>query len=583
MMLRSFPIRVMLAASMAFAVMPIYSQSHSGSDVPGQQANPSQSPYPGSVVEEIVARVNDQVISTSDYQRAEQELEQEAAQQNWSPQQLEEQKKDLLRSLIDKQLLLSKGKELDITGENELIRRLDEIRKQNNLSSIEDLQKAAEAQGVSFEDFKQQIREGIITSDVIRDQVGRHIQITPSEVQAYYDQHKADFQRPEQVKLSEILIPTPNPDDASQVETAKQKADAIETKLQGGADFAELAKADSAGQTAAQGGDLGDFKPGQLAKVLEDDTFSLKPGQFTQPIRTKQGWVILKVTEHQDAGVAPLKDVEGQIEDQIGYAKMQPALRDYLTKLRQEAFIETRPGYVDSGAAPNELKMSYSAYVPPSPKKKQHVERTRYEVRGRGRARNEKIATASRPAVPANVPTLDKVNAKNQQASSKVYRQKPGKKEKIRFGQAPREALPPSSRNDDQGTQVAQNTAPAALESTAGDTAEPVKRDKRRYSDELRKTKAQKAAEKDNHQAAPAVGDQEIADRQEQESSLGLSGNTDTKKKKDNAAKEGPKRRYSDEEKKKDEQTQPAGQPVSGSSSAPATPQPAPAQTQQPQ
>ena len=93
----------MLAASMAIAVMPLYSQSSNL----GQQA--SQSPYPGSVVEEIVARVNDQVISTSDYARAEQELEQEAHQQNWSAQQLDDQKRDLLRSLIDKQLLLSKA------------------------------------------------------------------------------------------------------------------------------------------------------------------------------------------------------------------------------------------------------------------------------------------------------------------------------------------------------------------------------------------------------------------------------------------------------------------------------------------
>lgn len=581
-MLRSFPFRVMLAASMAFAVMPMYSQSHSGSDVPGQQ--PNQSPYPGSVVEQIVARVNDQVISTSDYNRAEQELQQEAAQQNWSPQQLADQKKDLLRSLIDKQLLLSKGKELDITGENELIRRLDEIRKQNNLTSMDDLQKAAEAQGVSFEDFKQQIREGIITSDVIRDQVGRHIQITPSDVQAYYDQHKQEFERPEEVRLSEILIPTANPDDASQVAAAKQKADAVEDKLKGGADFAALAKTDSAGQTAAQGGDLGDFKPGQLAKVLEDDTFGLKPGEFTQPIRTKQGWVILKVTQHQDAGLAPLKDVEGQIEDQIGYAKMQPALRDYLTKLRQEAFIEIRPGYSDSGAAPNELKMNYSAYVPPSPKKKKHELRTRYEVRGRGRGRKAQAETETAKTTAApNVPTLDKVNAKNQQASAKVYTQKPGKKEKIRFGQAPRETLPPSARNDDQGTQVAQNTAPAAVEGSAGEAAEPEKHEKRRLSDTVRKTKAQKAAEKDTHQAPPAVGDQEVADRQEQDSSLGLAGNTP--KKKDNPAKEGPKRRYSDEDKKKQDETpQPAVQPAgTAPSSTPAPAQPtAPAQ-QQPQ
>ncbi len=90
---------------------------------------------------------------------------------NWS-----RNKADLLRDLIDQQLLLSKGKELGITGETELIKRLDEIRKQNHLDSLEDLEKAAQQQGVSYEDFKANIRNSIITQQVVRDEVGRQNQ-----------------------------------------------------------------------------------------------------------------------------------------------------------------------------------------------------------------------------------------------------------------------------------------------------------------------------------------------------------------------------------------------------------------------
>ena len=105
--------------------------------------------------------------------------------------------------------------------------------------------------------------------------------------------------------------------------------------------------------------------------------------QFTEPIRTKQGYVILKVTEHTPGGVPPLKDVENQVEDAVGMAKMNPASRDYLTKLREDAYIEIKSGYEDSGASPNEMKPVYSAYAPPTPKKKKHVERTRFRQRGR--------------------------------------------------------------------------------------------------------------------------------------------------------------------------------------------------------
>src|ERR1700739_3218692 len=145
-------------------------------------------PVQGKVVEDIVARVNDQIITSSDYDRAAEQLTAEAGQQAVPAHELEQKKADLLRDLIDQQLLLSKGKELGITGETELIKRLDDLRKQNHLESMEDLEKAyaAQAQGASFEDFKASIRNSIITQQVVRDEVGRRISMSPSEVQAYF-------------------------------------------------------------------------------------------------------------------------------------------------------------------------------------------------------------------------------------------------------------------------------------------------------------------------------------------------------------------------------------------------------------
>ncbi len=180
------------------------------------QARPSnpESPYGGTTVEEIIARVNDQIITKSDYDRAQAELDQEMQQRGATMQEMSEAHKDLLRNLIDQQLWLAKGKELGITGETELVNRLNEIRKQYNLATMEDLEKAAKEQGVSFEDFKANIRNQIITQEVMRDQVGRKIAPTPGEVQRYYEAHKQDYAQPESVKLSEILISTgTQPDD----------------------------------------------------------------------------------------------------------------------------------------------------------------------------------------------------------------------------------------------------------------------------------------------------------------------------------------------------------------------------------
>ncbi len=130
----------------------------------------------GSVVEDAVARINDQIITRTEYQGAEEQLVQEARQENLSQADLDERVNNLLRDLIDEQLLLSKGKELSINGDAETIRQLDDIRKKNNLPSMEALEKAAAQQGVSFEDFKQHIRDQVIRQQVVRDQVGSHRQ-----------------------------------------------------------------------------------------------------------------------------------------------------------------------------------------------------------------------------------------------------------------------------------------------------------------------------------------------------------------------------------------------------------------------
>ena len=140
------------------------------------------------------------------------------------------------------------------------------------------------------------------------------------------------------------------------MQAAKAKADDLLDQIKKGAKFEDVAKKNSDGPSAAQGGDLGYFKRGTLAKELEDKTFAMKAGEVSDVIRTRQGFVILKVVEHHDAGVPPFSQIEPRIQDAIYMQKLQPALREYLTKLREDAFIDIKPGYVDTSASPNETK-----------------------------------------------------------------------------------------------------------------------------------------------------------------------------------------------------------------------------------
>jgi peptidyl-prolyl cis-trans isomerase SurA len=313
------------------------------------------------VVEEIVARVNNQIITRSEYLRSVEDLKKEAQQQDPvnADKIIADREKDVMRDLIDQQLLLAKGKDLGITADTDLIKKLDQMRKEMNLDSMEDLEKAAQAQGVSFEDFKQNLRNQIITQQVIGREVGSKLNIGKEDEQKFYDEHKAELDQPEHIRLSEILISTdkkPNDsrDEAQIVEAAQQKANSVLDEIKKGAKFEDVAKKDSDGPTAAQGGDLGDFKRGTLAKELEDKTFAMKANDISDVIRTKQGFIILKVTEHVDAGIPPLSKIEPRIQDAVYMQKLQPALREYLTKLREEAYVQYYPGYPDTGASPNQ-------------------------------------------------------------------------------------------------------------------------------------------------------------------------------------------------------------------------------------
>jgi peptidyl-prolyl cis-trans isomerase SurA len=326
------------------------------------------------IVEEIIARVNNGIITRSEYIRSRDQLKQEVQQQDPSDadRAFSEKEKDVLRDLIDQQLLLQKGKDLGITGDTELVKRLDEMRKQMNLDSMEELEKAAQSQGASYEEFKENMRNQIITQRVIGQEVGSKLAMNKEEEQKFYDAHKAELEHPEQVRLSEILVspkppvkpngldgkpeaPTPAENDAA-LAAAKAKADDLLTQIQKGSDFADLAKKQSDGPSAKEAGDLNYFKRGTLAKELEDKVFALKTGQVTDVIRTKQGYVILKVTEHQTAGIPTMKEAEPKIQDALYMEKLQPALRTYLKTLREQAYIDYKPGYVDTGASSNQTK-----------------------------------------------------------------------------------------------------------------------------------------------------------------------------------------------------------------------------------
>jgi peptidyl-prolyl cis-trans isomerase SurA len=324
-------------------------------------------PNAGKVVEEIIARVNNEIITQSEYDRAKAAAADDAKQEcqaRCTPEQLqiaiEDRQKNTLRDLIDQSLLVQRGKDMGVSVETDVIKRLDAVRIQNNLSSMEDLEKAVSAQGLNWEDFKNNIRNGILTQRVISSEVGSHITIGKDEIAKYYEEHKAEFVRPEQVALRAVEVNTQGKK-PEEIPDLKKKAETTLKRVKDGEDFGEMAKRFSDGSTAKQGGFLGVYKRGELSKELEDTVFKMKKNEVTDVMDTKQGFLILQVLEHYEEGQQSLAKVENEISEKLYSGRMEPAMREYVKTLREQSYVVIKPGYQDIAGGGNSEIQEVSA------------------------------------------------------------------------------------------------------------------------------------------------------------------------------------------------------------------------------
>jgi peptidyl-prolyl cis-trans isomerase SurA len=308
------------------------------------------------IVEEIVARVNNDVITREDLEHARQSLSSEVRDecQNCTPDQLRDQtaarEKNLLRDLIDQSLLVQRAKDDNINVDGDVIKRLDAIRVNAKLPDMETLEKEVAKSGQDFEDFKSQIKNQLLTQDVIRKEVGSRIVISHEDVVKYYQAHKQEFVRPETVVLRELFVSTENKPEAD-IPTLRKKAENLRDRvLKNGDDFGELAKRFSDSPTAQQSGELGAFERSKLDPNISEKVFALNRGQMTEVIETKTGFEILQVRERYQAGEQPLEKVDPEISNKLYEQKMEPGMRDYLKTLREDSYLQIKPGYTDSAA-----------------------------------------------------------------------------------------------------------------------------------------------------------------------------------------------------------------------------------------
>ena len=309
------------------------------------------------VVDEVIAQVNDQVITLSMLKREMREAVEAFQQQGMTAEQAQaevsKRQNEIIFALINEQLMVQKGKELGLAEEAEaqVNKRLLEIARQQNIPTIEKLEEAMRADKLDPANVRQTMRTEAMKGLVLGREVDQKtfFGLTDAEVKTYYETHKDQFRKPETVTLSEIFLSTVGKPEAEVLARAQK----LVAQLRAGADFkttaaAQSERTDHTGKRVApeSGGKVGTFPVPEITnKPIADAIKNVKAGGITEPAKTEQGYIIMRIDERTPAG-EPTFD-EARVRETLAYERLPKEREDYLRKLRQESYVELAPPYRD--------------------------------------------------------------------------------------------------------------------------------------------------------------------------------------------------------------------------------------------
>jgi peptidyl-prolyl cis-trans isomerase SurA len=292
------------------------------------------------VIEEIVAIVNDDIITLSQYKEQYDLQLRQLKAANLPQDQYDKQfkllKSDLLNAMITELLLLQQAKEKNINVSEELKNQLAVIKKQNNFSTDEDLRRAVEQQGIPYDTWLKQFEDTLLKQAVLITEVYRTIVLDDAEVVQYYKQHPQEFTVPEEFKLGAIYVATSGRTPES-VEDLKAE---ISGKLKSGGAFGDVAAQLSDPPLKEAKGELGTFKKSELDPILVQAAEKTKAGEISPWVETKNGWYLIRVEEKRDSYLKSFDAVRGEVQDKLLAEKRQKKSDEYIASLRAQSYIK---------------------------------------------------------------------------------------------------------------------------------------------------------------------------------------------------------------------------------------------------
>ncbi|HZN03482.1 MAG TPA: peptidyl-prolyl cis-trans isomerase [Candidatus Polarisedimenticolia bacterium] len=294
-------------------------------------------PARAAIVEEIVAKVNNRIITKSEYEQRSLYLVQ---QTKGSEDEMQAAKDALLANLITEALLIERAETI---FDMERIRTslIEDFRKQQNIANDEELETALKDQGMTRKELEEHLMRLAVPNEIINYDVKRKISVSDAEMQAFYDQHRSRWETPTTVTLREIVV-TYVPETRDE---ARARARGLATQAREGGDFIEMVKESSEGGTREVEGILGPVAAKDLHPALNQAALALKIGEISDPVDTGRALHIVKLEARVETTVKTLADVKDEVYNAVREEKFRPKFDNYLKKLWKENYIEVEPKY----------------------------------------------------------------------------------------------------------------------------------------------------------------------------------------------------------------------------------------------
>jgi peptidyl-prolyl cis-trans isomerase SurA len=307
-------------------------------------AGASAGPVRAAVVEEIVAKINNRIITKSEFDERTQYLIQQTVQDAKGKDfqaELQQAKDALLANLITEALLIERAETI-FDFDKIRVNLIDDFRKQQNIADDAELEKALKEQGMTRKELEEHLLRLAVPNEIINYDVRRKISVSQAEMDAYFAEHHAQWETPATITFREIVLPYEKDGRDQSLALAKG---VVEQARSGSSDFVELVHKFSLGGSREVDGLIGPVSARDLNQAIAGSAFALKPGDVSDPIDTGRTFDVVKIEAKADATAKTLVDVKDDVYNAVREEKFRPRFDIYLKRLWKENTVEVVPKY----------------------------------------------------------------------------------------------------------------------------------------------------------------------------------------------------------------------------------------------